>query len=227
MTPIEKQALAALTDVAHKKGWLDRAERLDRDTEKVLRCPMSKVQGVLVGALKPGRRLVTAVKFSDGKMQEVADADLKALDAASSKKGGPYREDPKAAVTVAEPTRGCPAPDFEAAELRASAVLAAFLDEEQLRDFTERNAFVAVGSDTGHRYALTSRHSRDGLNRHGGRTMYDLDDREAFCVHDWTVPAGEELLAMFTLLSLPGYESWMRHMPASGYGPESVDGGLR
>jgi hypothetical protein len=37
-----------------------------------------------------------------------------------------------------------------------------------------------------------------------------MDERLPMCVHDWEVPAPEELLALFVHLSLPGLEQYVR-----------------
>lgn len=119
---------------------------------------------------------------------------------------------PAVAATVARPTRGCPAPDFELAEQRATDVMCAFLDPEQLADFKSEQAFLSVGADTGHRYIITSRHARSVL-AHTTRSLFDLDEQMPYCVHDWEVPAAEEMLALHAFLSVPGLESYLRAIP--------------
>jgi len=109
------------------------------------------------------------------------------------------------------PTRGCPAPDFRSAELKARVVLETFLTDEQREDFQRYNRFVSVGATTGHRYMITSRHARDELSQ-WQRTLYDLDDRIPLCVHDWGVPAAEEMLALHVLVQLPEYETYLRYL---------------
>jgi len=123
--------------------------------------------------------------------------------------------DPPAVVaTVAQPVQGCPAPDFpNAFDARANRVLEAFLSDEQRDDWRRRGRFVSIGMDTGHRYMLTSRDAREALQTYGSRSLYDLDERRAYCVHDWAVPAPEELLALHLFLAIPGGESFLRHVP--------------
>jgi hypothetical protein len=58
---------------------------------------------------------------------------------------------------------------------------------------------------------VTSRHARDQLATYH-RSLYDLDDKVPLCVHDWDVPAPEEMLAIHVLLSLPGWELYMRRL---------------
>jgi len=120
-----------------------------------------------------------------------------------------------AAVTVAQPTLGCPAPDFEAVELRANRVLEAFLTPQQLSDFRSDNAFVAVGVDTGHKYVVTSRNAPSKLSAHH-RSLYDLTQGMPLCVHDWTVPAAEEMLTLALFLQTPGREAYLRSIPDDG-----------
>lgn len=38
------------------------------------------------------------------------------------------------------------------------------------------------------------------------------DEGVAYCVHDWSVPAAEEMLAIHLLLKLPGYEGELRFL---------------
>lgn len=211
----ELAALEKLTALAHKKEWMPPNKKLSEDCTVLLAAPLSKVQKFLSKELKPGRRLVSAVRFTNGKMQEVTDAVLAKVDKAAEPKtlADKVKEGvAAAATTVAVPFRGCPAPDFQSADIRANAVLSAFLDPEQLRDFEEHNAFVSRGADTGHRYMVTSRHARGKLEKYS-RSLFDLDENEPYCVHDWSIPAAEEMLAIHTLLSLPGHERWMRDLP--------------
>ncbi len=140
VTATEKKALSALETYALKKKWVETwpAWRGVELPEIVLTAPVDKVASVLAKALKPGRRLVSAVRFEGGKMVEVAEADLAEKSTSAPPSEGPYREPsmptpvkevpkPKAATTVAAPIQGCPAPDFAKAEVKVRAVLAAFL----------------------------------------------------------------------------------------------------
>ena len=211
------------------------ADKTYREAEvKVrLRAPIEAVQRVLARAMKPGRRVVSAVRFSDGRVEEVRVAETAsgatstalALPAATGAKGekGNLAKAVEAAVTVATPTIGCPAPDFGRSEVRARRVLLAFLDERQREDLLATGRFVSKGQDTGRRYLLSLRDGPEGLLRTGGRGVYDLDKRRSddggllcggpLCVHDWTVPPSEEALAIHLMLSLPGRERLMRTLP--------------
>jgi hypothetical protein len=232
LSETEKLALRQLDQMARKKGWLTYQATLINSTATVIEAPIEKVAKALASFMKPGRKTVSAVKFTDGKMEEVVEADLPAEPAMKQVPGNPYRAGPVtalavrheeeavpativptpvAAVTVAAPVLGCPAPDFRSAELKARAVLSVFLTDEQREDFGRHNRFITTGSTTGHRYVITSRHARDELSKYQ-RTLFDLDDRLPYCVHDWSVPAAEEMLALHVLLQLPGYEGYLRYL---------------
>lgn len=168
--------------------------------------------------------------------QDQYDEEQKAKAEAKEEKEPPHRREPKPTpaakpetalattekpktpavtkvTTVKEPIRGCPAPDFAAIRRRASRVLKAFLTPAQVEDFERYNRFIVKGADTGHQYMVTSRNAPDQLNRFGGRTVFDLTDGRALCVHDWDVPAEEEMLSLACLLQLPGREGWVRTLP--------------
>lgn len=209
---------AAPKDWAALDGVFDGSMPSDR-TQAILLCaPIAKVEKVLTKALRKGRGTISVTTSRPGEIVEI-----QAFDEKGSAIATPYREEapavaaanepaPAVAATVQKPVRGCPAPDFVNAKIRATAVLKAFLCDEQISDFERHQQFVSIGADTGHRYALTSRHARSQLYR-TQRTVYDLDERRPYCVHDWDVPAEEELLTMHVLLSLPGHETWLRQIP--------------
>jgi len=48
---------------------------------------------------------------------------------------------------------------------------------------------------------------------HTTRSLFDVDEHMAYCVHDWEVPAAEEMLALHAFLSVPGLESYLRAIP--------------
>lgn len=204
LTEAERAAMAALARRAADRGWISTTTTTspsrDLDAlakakgEVVIAAPLEKVRGVLAKVLKPNRKLVEVVKFSDGRMSDEVSAPGAV-----------------AGVTVSKPVLGCPAPDLAAADVRAREVLFAFLGEGQQEDFDRHNAFVSVGSATGHQYMVTSRRARRLLERHGGRQLYDLDEQRAFCVHDDEVPEAEEMLALHVMLQLPWGERYLRH----------------
>lgn len=188
--------------------------------------------------LNPTRDTVTVVRVGDGKIEELRDAEFDpdvekpdatlAGDAADPKADAANEESdqtalaktgtdavdkkPVKATTVKKPVVGCPAPSFSQIKLRATRVLRAFLTPQQIHDFNRRQRFVTTGADTGHRYMLTSRNAPDELKNFGARCVFDLDENRSYCVHDWEIPAEEELLSLHCLLSLPGHETWARGM---------------
>jgi hypothetical protein len=239
LSPTEKMAVKALFQKAVKPGWSQKAwapssrlEEVDlgslREQTVNLDAPISKVQDFLQKQLKPHRKQVSAVRFTNGRLEELSEATLEMIDApvettpSTSTTEPPEREvaapppkpKPSVAVTVAQPVLGCPAPEFDEVDLRANRVLRAFLTPDQVEDFNKLQQFVAIGADTGHRYMLSSRSCRAALNTHASfRSLYDLDEEVALCVHDWEVPAAEELLGILVHLSIPGLETYVRGIP--------------
>jgi hypothetical protein len=207
-----------------------------REQSLDLQAPISKVQRILQKQLKPGRDQVSVVRFGGGKMQEMTERHLQKLGDTPAADGllapgvttaatsTPSTDDaqlaatgtddaaPAVAATVARPVRGCPPPDFEQAEIRAEQVMTAFLTPEQLSDFKSDQAFVSTGADTGHKYIITSRHARSVLAE-TTRSLFDVDEQRPYCVHDWDVPAAEEMLALHVFLSIPGLETYLREIP--------------
>lgn len=222
-TPEERRALDALEKKAKSNRWIPKDQSLGVNT--ILRAPTEKVALVLAKALKPGKRVVNAVRFSNGKIEEVTESTFKVASPTSSETSSatsstPLAQpalasalatEPKVATSVAAPTRGCPPPDFSPARLRAWNLLAAFLSPEQREDLERYNRFVTIGGTTGHRYMITSRTARDEL-RTFQRSLYDLDEKRAYCVHDWDVPPEEEMHALNILVQLPGYEGYLRFL---------------
>lgn len=233
-TVAEQKAIEALQSMALKKGWLSKLPASLSSVE--YDAPIQKIAKVLSSALKPGRALVSAIRFASGKIEEVTESTFaddgtihQAVEKKEEKKDGPYRtpvipiesarkpevakvpDPPAAAVTVAQPVRGCPPPDFPSAELKARAVLSMFLDDQQRADFARYNRFVSIGGTTGHKYMVTSRHARDQLAMYQ-RTLFDIDDNMPICTHDWDMPPAEECLALHVLVQLPGYESYLRYL---------------
>jgi hypothetical protein len=231
--------LRAVKPGAFKKVWTSEATLREIDLDSLrfqtvaLDAPISQVQDFLQKKLKPHRKQVSVVRFASGRLEELSEATLQVIDGtaedvpgtvveaqstpvADKKEKTPAtkKEDkPAVAATVAQPALGCPVPEFDDVEIRATRVLKAFLTPEQVEDFNRRQQFVAVGADTGHRYLLTSRQSRHAFEQASFRSLYDMDERQALCVHDWEVPAAEELLGLYLHVSLPGLEGFVRSMP--------------
>jgi hypothetical protein len=221
LSPQEVVALRSLRDRAAKKGWA-KADAFDeipaddgpyrgsgRLVEVTLKASIDDARKVLAKGLKPGRAILSVVKFAGGAVEEL----IKPADAIERAR---KEKKPAKAAEVAAPTKGCPAPDFENADLRATRALKAFLMPDQLADFERTQSFVARGLDTGHAYMLTSRQARGRLAAYGGRSLYDLDEAMPVCVHDWTVAASEELLTLMAFLSVPGGEKYIRYLPPEG-----------
>lgn len=204
--------------MASKRRWLPTSKEptpLYSDIgilKTTLAAPIDKIAKQLAKLLKPTRKIISAVRFKNGTIEEIYDDDDESPAADAEKPTTPYRDPAPvvAATSVAAPTRGCPAPDFGSAELRARGVLATFLSDGQLEDFARHNRFVTTGADTGHRYMVTSRQAEDELAIYQ-RTIYDLDESRSLCVHDWSVPPAEEMLSLHVLLSLPDWERFLRH----------------
>jgi hypothetical protein len=236
LAPTERLAVRSLFERATKPGALrtawataDRIAGIDLhslgEQVVVLDAPISKVQEFLQKQLKPHRKQISAVRFTNGRIEQLSEATLQVIDAPEEepvdnvvpikkKEEEKPAAKPAAAVTVAQPVLGCPAPDFDDVEIRATRVLKTFLTPEQIEDFERRQQFVAVGADTGHRYLIASRNSKSALATHNSfRSLYDMDERMALCVHDWEVPAAEEMLGLFVHVSLPGMETYVRGIP--------------
>ena len=222
LTTQERKTLEELQKLALRKGWVEKGTLLvptESAKSTQVKVPIEKVAKLIAKALKPGKQLVSAVKFGNGRMEEVHESTFTVSGATEEKRERKPKSEtepapaPARATTVAAPTRGCPAPDFDPATLRAREVLMSFLDEGQREDFIKHNRFITFGATTGHRYMVTSRHARAQLERFGGRSLYDLDEQRAICTHDWDVPAEEEMHALNVLVQLPGHEQWIRDLP--------------
>jgi hypothetical protein len=213
-TPQEKEALEFLRKAATAKKWIPEGQTFGVNT--TVNAPIERVAKLLAKILKPSKKLVSAVKYSNGKIEEVTEQTFRVTDpkgrlSTPDEKAGATSVVPVAATTVQQPTRGCPAPAFSPAELRAREVLFAFLTPEQREDFERYNRFVTTGGTTGHRYMITSRHANDQLKMYH-RTLFDLDEKKALCVHDWDIPAEEEMHNLNVLIQLSGYESYCRYL---------------
>jgi hypothetical protein len=212
--------------------------RTSKGASVVLDASLESVEFVLSGALKPDRTLVRAVRYRGGEIVQVVaqpgdtkdplDRELDEMAAAELAKDRASAalakvETPAVAATVAQPTVGCPVPDFQEADARASLVLESFLTPAQTADYRARGAFVCRGVDTGKNYLICNREGparirEQALNlglfgRESFRQIFDLDERRALCIHDWTVPPPEEMLALMLCLTLPGLERQMLRLP--------------
>ncbi len=186
-----------------------------------LNAPIEEVQKVLAKALKPERKLLTAVRFTDGRVEEVhsnvvkPSTALAKVEKTETKPKKPKKEEkPAIATTVARPVNGCPMPDFPQADIRATRVLETFLNPDQIDDYRKTGAFITIGADSGHRYMICNR-TRPNLMRSqlGGRQLWDMEEKRPICVHDWSVPPPEEMLALHLCLSLPEHEAELLSLP--------------
>lgn len=224
VTVLRKHSTGLMRSWAQELDWSKLPKRAfevghEETTTIILIAPIHKVEAVLTKALRKDRGVITVMSSKPGEYTDITATLAEAQD-----DGTPYRKPAKGetaevvekeavAVTVQKPVLGCPAPDFTDQNIRASEVLRAFLRPEQIADFERHQQFVTVGAVTGHRYAITSRHALSNKVV-SFRTVYDLDERLDYCVHDWDVPAAEEMLTMHLLLSMPRWEPWIRSMPA-------------
>jgi hypothetical protein len=230
LTASEEVALIALRKRALEKAWATAKDfepvasaqyRTKSGLVITLDAEIDEVAGVLSKALKPHRKLLTAMRFTDGRVEETHAVGEKPTE----EKPAPEKPavaaapivvapvPPPVAVTVAAPTLGCPMPAFPEADIRASRVLEAFLSPEQTYDYRRGGSFVATGADTGHRYLVANRETEQALRQCSGRQLFDLDEQRALCVHDWDVPPAEEMLAIMLCLELPFRERLIRSLP--------------
>jgi len=186
-----------LSQTAAKKKWT--ADPLGEGVFD-LQAPIDVVAKALAKLFKPDRHQLAAVRYVDGCLEEIQESSYRV--------NARPTQPAVAAVSVAVPVRGCPAPDFASAEIKARRVLDVFLNDDQRADFRQHNRFVTIGAVSGHRYMVTSRHARSSLHAHS-RSLYDLDAQMPICTHDWSVPAAEEMLALHLCVSLPSYEQYI------------------
>ncbi len=229
LSPQERIAMEVLLKKAATPGamqdpWADKNELEKVDLESmaeqsfVLGAGIAAVQKVLSKPLKPMRKQLSVVRFANGTIEEINSSNIGLLEAAGEETSHKEKK-PRVAASVAQPVRGCPTPDFDEAEVRATRVLKEFLNADQIADFNERQQFIVQGADTGHHYLLTSRHApRRRFVHEVCRVVHDLDGGEDLCVHDWEVPAAEELLGMALHLQLPEQERFVRGLPLGAAG---------
>lgn len=163
--------------------------------------PMDKVHKFVVKCLKRGMPTITAMKIGGGQVTEIKD-----LETAEKAKA-------TAVATTPVPERGCPMPVFnatQAKDIRATRVLAEFLNPTQAKDFARHHAFVAVGADTGTKYLVAHRDSRLASER---GLVSNLDTGQSTCVERTFLPAAEEMLSLLFALSCRGREvEWARSL---------------
>lgn len=174
----------------------------------ILKAPITVIERFLTRQLRGRTDTVSVMITEQGNLYEIKVPENSEVDTNVL----PFRreagDEPAAATTVRKPAIGCPAPDFEHAHVRATEVLRRFLTPQQVADYEKHQRFLTYGGATGKRYMLMSRHA---LSTKGDkfRTVYGVDDGHYYCVHDWGIPAPEELLTMHLMLSLPEYEGYV------------------
>lgn len=100
--------------------------------------------------------------------------------------------DPVAAVTVAAPRRGCPAPS--AATRRASEVLRTFCTARQFAQYQNEGRMRVLGNWTGKTYFV---HHRDEAFARGlSRCVTEAATGRPLCAWDEEVPPEEETLSL-------------------------------
>lgn len=234
-TPHEKVIVQKFLKSARKKGWIS-FDHYDfdnppesssyRETGKhtiKIDGPVDKAGQLLVRLTKPIERTITAVKFSDGKLEVINQAKSKEIEAAIQKAEAEEAVDNKrskaaratrgaaAAASVARPTTCCPNCVPGSIE-RASEALLAFLTDEQHERWAAERSVVVEGNLTGHRYLLSHRHSPRAIQQ--TKICYDLDDRAILHFHQNEVPPEEEILA--AKLVLEHREHWLRNEATCG-----------
>ena len=210
VTPTERKVLQSLFAHAVSKQWTKEAEHDLSKGSLLLKSDLPRVQKFLVKALKPGRKTVDFVQFSDGKIEEIQHGELPPPSDKDLEAAAPVAAPVKAA-TVAKPTLGCPEPDLVKAELRARDVLFAFLNDEQREDFRTRNAFVTEGAGTGHRYIVTSRHAVISSRTRDGSSTTSMTRRRSACTTT-ACRRRRRCSRLHLLLKAPEHERYLRHL---------------
>jgi hypothetical protein len=190
-----------------EKGWLKEpwkeieTSRFKTKTFKV-NAPLEEVGVVATPIMRPGKQVLTAIRFVDGKVETVNGQEPEKLKALAEK----AKDTGKAAATVKRPTPSCPSCIPGSIE-PATEVLLAFLNKEEHESWAKERCIVVQGGISGNQYLLSHRHSP--FARRAGRMCFDLDDRFVVHFHDWSVPPEEEVLA--AKLILEHREDWLRN----------------
>lgn len=199
----EKQLLAAFMTTARKRKWTQETLTEDDvfDTRTIiLKAPLTKTGPALVKATKPADRTLTAVSFSDGKLEVAETGMLETLVAKAE------NDKEAQAVSVSRPTPCCP--KCEVGSIApARDVLLSFLNEQEHKDWAEHRAIMVHGGRSGHRYLLAHRHSPTAARL--GKICYDVDDRFVLHFHATEIPPEEEILT--AKLILEHREPWLRN----------------
>lgn len=179
------------------KGWFRKTQ-----TFKV-NAPLEKVGPIATAIMRPGKQVLTAIRFKDGHVETVNGQEPKALEELAEKAATASAE---AAATVKRPTPSCPQCIPGSIE-PATETLLAFLNEEEHESWARDRCIMVQGGLSGNRYLLSHRHTP--FAQQAGRMCFDLDDRFVVHFHDWRVPPEEEVLA--AKLILEHREHWLRN----------------
>ena len=114
----------------------------DDDADYLLKAPLEKVGPVLVRAVKPADRTLTAVSFKDGRLEVAEIGMLETLVAKAANDAGAK------AVSVARPTPCCPKCEVGAIA-PARDVLLSFLSDQEHADWAEHRASIVRGGHLG------------------------------------------------------------------------------
>lgn len=231
-TPHERQVLGAMIVVFREEGWVSKHDA-DRLTKIAggrrfwgkptirLEAPFEIVGPRTAKMFRPGNAVLTAVRFSDGKIVTSSGnvAELEALVREPTDKPETYRESaaegapkPKPApkkeaiATVPRPTPSCP-DCIPGSVDPARECLLAFLTEEQHREWARERSITVEGQLTGARYRIGHRHSL--FAQANGRICRDLDEQLTVHFHATFLPPEEEVLA--AKLILEHREPWLRN----------------
>ena len=215
-TPQERLVVGRfLRNMSMKKYWKGDAPAEGKSydgkaMEITLDAPIAKASHVLISIARPKDRTLTAVKFSDGKMEVIEGATVESLKAVEetverAKKGEDPKKEAKAA-SVKRPTPCCPQ-CMPGAIGPASEVLLSFLSPDQHEQWARERAILVNGHLSGHRYVIAHRHSETA--QRVGRICFDVDDSKVVHFHDWSVPPEEEVLA--AKLIMEHAEPWLRN----------------
>jgi hypothetical protein len=183
------------------KGWFRKTQTFK------LKAPLEKVGPMASAIMRPGKQVLTAIRFKDGHVETVNGQEPEALKELAEKAvTAPPEKAAEAAATVKRPTPSCPQ-CIPGSIGPATETLLAFLNEEEHESWALDRCIMVQGGLSGNRYLLSHRHTP--FAQQAGRMCFDLDDRFVVHFHDWRVPPEEEVLA--AKLILEHREPWLRN----------------
>jgi len=207
-TVAEFKAVNEMGKAFEEKGWLKEpweevvSKRFFGSKTFNINASLEEVGVVATPIMRPGKQVLTAIRFIDGKVETVNGQEPEALKALAEKS----KDTGTAAATVKRPTPSCPRCIPGSIE-PATETLLAFLNEEEHERWASERCIVVQGGISGNRYLLSHRNSE--FAQRAGRMCFDLDDRFVVHFHDWSVPPEEEVLA--AKLILEHREDWLRN----------------